>query len=216
MRKIGIGIGIAVTAVMLAVGAAAPATAQNTPLVLSNYMAWWDAMTCTQMLHAVNAVTNLDTAHSVFANNEDSSGTGNAAADSKRQWCHMFADLGTPEQEAVKAAATRTLATGGITTKASDSVYDMTGWWTGMNAEGRAIAIGYDDDTDDTNTLADPGATLTGLTNARHTEATAAFNALKGDAKPADPTPTPAVPLVGVLLLGAGLAARGAFLRRRR
>ena len=189
----------------------------NTPLVLDNVEAWWNqlhAKDCKYQLQAVNAVDGIS---SVFDGEEWTQGL--EYPDSKRQWCHLFADLAEYEREGLKAAAKHYLFT-----ETSDRVFDAGGWWAqlpgyntdvGTNATypqmGRAMAVGYDDDGDDFTRSEEPGATLDVLTVALHTRAIDAFNALKSDA---DPTPTPAVPLVALLLLGAGLAARGAFLRR--
>ena len=216
MRKTGIG--IVAVAIMLA--GQQPAAQTNTPLVLDNVEAWWNQLYgngqeegCHYQLQAVNAAWGVG---GVFLDTEWVQGA--AYPDSKRQWCHLFADLAEPEREGLKDAAKYY-----ILTDEDDRVYDAAGWWAqlpgGYSSNntlipqlGRAMAIGYDNDQDGSNAPAEPGTTLDVLTVDLHTRAIDAFNALKSG--PADPTPTPAVPLAFLLLLGAGLAVRGAFLRR--
>ena len=191
------------------VGFPGQAHAQNTPLVLDNYMAWWDHLSCQRMINAVNAVTNLDTAHPVLAGEDEVySSTPN---NSTREWCVLWADLGQNQQRAMRAAAMQARADGGITTKASDRVFDKTAWWDGMTVEGRRIAIGgvIADISD-----APEQSGWSALTVSLADRATAAYMALMGDTA-MKPTPTPAVPLVGLGVLGLLLAGRGAYLRRR-
>ena len=187
------------------------AQAQNEPIVLDNVEAWWNHLGCEEGINAVNAIAGLDTDHPVLADaTEAYSSTAN---DSTRQWCNDFADLGLNEQRALNAGAkqgrdgTAANGGGGITTTASDRVFDITDWWDNMQAEGRQIAIGA---------TADPGTAFSGLTTSNSGKATAAYNALMGGMMPTDDEEeAPALPLVGVGILGLLLAGRGAWLRRR-
>ena len=82
-----------------------------------------------------------------------------------------------------------------------------------MEDEGRLIAIGGVD-ADVPN---GPNGELSQLTASVSARATAAYNALSGDAMTTEEEEeeAPALPLVGVGLLGLLLAGRGAWLRRR-
>ena len=132
------------TSIMALVGLgvlAGSASAQNSPIILDNVMGWWNHLGCEMRINAVNAVTGLDTDHPVFAEPTPGEVFSATANDSTRQWCLMFDDLGQNEQRALNAGAnqgrdaTAANGGGGITTTASDRVFDKMGWWTGMQDE---------------------------------------------------------------------------------
>ena len=208
----------AVTAVMVIAGLGVfggSAEAQNTPLVLDNVEAWWDHLNCEHRINAVNAISSdLETDHAVLAGDETFSPGSVGDNDSEREWCHAFDDLGANQQRAANAGAKQPRVAGGITTAADDRVFDMSGWWNDMEDEGRLLAIGgVDADVPD-----GPNGQLSQLTASVSARATAAYNALSGDAMTTEEDEeeeAPALPLVGVGILGLLLAGRGAWLRRR-
>ena len=193
---------VAVLVLVGLVGFSGEASAQNTPVILDNVPAWWNHLNCSKKLHAVNAITDLDTAHPVLTGEEAFSDDGNDSSnDSEREWCHAWGGLGQNQQRAVDAGAKQALTDGGIVTKASDRIFDVATWWSNLtNPEGRRLAIGVNLGT--AVAYPDLPATTAALVDA-------AFYALMGE------TPAPAFPLVGLGLLGFLLAARGAYLRRR-
>ena len=200
MRKLSASLVIAMALLGL-LGFSSQAQAQNEPLVLDNVMAWWDHLNCQKMINAVNAIDGLDTDHAVLTGEETFSAGTDGDNDSEREWCAKWADLGANQQRALNAGAKQSRTDGGIVTSASDRVFDMSGWWDGRTLEGQNMAVGGT-------------ATAVVLTDAANTSLTgnirAAYMSLMGDAMPA-----PAIPLVGLGLLGFLVAGRGAYLRRR-
>ena len=184
---------------------AGPAQAQNEPVILDNVMYWWDHLGCEEMINSVNAVDGLDTDHPVFVGTETFSTTAN---DSTREWCVKWDGLGANQMRGLEAAAKQARADGGITTKASDRVFDRSGWWDGLTVEGQNIAVG--------GTAADVVLTAA-LTTSQSAAAMAAYNALMSGMMTTDDEEeeAPALPLVGIGILGLLLAGRGAWLRRR-
>ena len=204
----------AATAIMVLVGLgvfAGSAQAQNAAIVLDNVEGWWDHLGCEEMINSVNAVSGLDAGdpggHAVFDGDETFSTTAN---NSTREWCGMFDELGANQQRALNAAAKQSRTEGGITTKMSDRVFDLSGWWDGMDVEGRQIAIGA--------VVADISATPSEsvwaeLPRSLSDRAEDAYMYLMSGAMPTDEAP--ALPLAGLGILGLLLAGRGAWLRRR-
>ena len=200
---------IVAATVMVLVGLgvfAAPAQAQNEPLVLDNVMYWWDHLNCEKMINAVNAIEGLNTAHPVLDPDEVFTAGTDRDNDSERQWCVGFDALGLNEQRALTAGATQARADGGITTKATDSVFSMTQWWNGMTDEGRQMAIGA---------AAAPAATVAAATTTVAGQIRMAYESLMSGMMTTTTTDAPALPLVGIGILGLLLAGRGAWIRRR-
>ncbi len=203
------------TAIMVLVGLgvfAGSAAAQGSDL--QNYMGWWDSLNCRYMVGAVNAAStdglggaDFTTPH-VMAGEEDVSNDGtDGNTDGERQWCHMWDGLGKPEQDALKAVATRDV--GGITRKPTDELISAPGWWAALNQEAKQVAIGEDDGGTEF-----PDA-LRSLTTAQEGRVRAAYAALMSSGMMTETTDAPALPLVGIGFLGLLLAGRGAWLRRR-
>ena len=225
MRKIITCAVAGLTMAAILIGVPAPAKAQNTAVVLDNVTAWWDHLSCPYMVASVNAIdysVDNHASHDVLDGVEQKPAAPFNNTDAEREWCLMWAGLGANQQRALNyGAKTQGRGMGGITTKATDRVFDVAGWWDGMTQEGRQIAIGHfaysDAGTDEANEQTDPGTKYSMLNVETANRVNAAYNALKGENMMTDkPTPTPAVPFVAVLMLGGALAARGAYLRRRR
>ena len=200
MRKVSFCT-VAVMALVGLLGFGGTAQAQNEALVLDNVMGWWDHLSCEKKINAVNAIDGLDGDHTILAGDETYSSDAN---DSTRQWCQTFNDLGQNEQRAVNAGAKQSRADGGITTAADDRVFDKTGWYEGMMPEGQQMAIGA---------AAAPVTTLAAATSSVAGQIDAAYMALMSGMMPEEEAP--AIPLVGLGILGLVLAGRGAWLRRR-
>ena len=223
MRKTSVLV-VALAVATILVGSA-PASAQNQPVVLDNYMAWWDqvgspptnaATQCAAMIAVVNVLeinayipadgdTPRKPTQPPTATNAHVDAVITATDDFQR-WCVMWSGLSTKRAQDDADALMRGVTRGAhrITTTAADNVFDVRGWWTSLSATGQQVAIGA---------TAAPTVTYPAA-GAEQNKVNAAYAALMGAAMP--PTPTPAVPLVGVLGLGLLLAGRGAYLRLRR
>ena len=196
-----------IVAIMALVGLgvfAGPAQAQNEALVLDNVMYWWDHLGCEEMINSVNAIDGLDTGHPILTGTETFSTTAN---DSTREWCGKFDDLGANQRRALNAGAMQSRADGGITTKASDRIFDKSGWWDGMTVEGQNMAIGATAAA--TVNLSDATTSIAGRVDDAY------MALMSGMMRTDDEEEAPALPLVGIGLLGLLLAGRGAWLRRR-
>lgn len=201
-RTTALLIAIAAGALLLLGSAERAQAQQNEPIILDNVMAWWDHLGCEEMINAVNAIEDLDSAHPVLAGGETFTPGTDRDNDSEREWCAKWDGLGTNQQRALNAGAMQSRDDGGITTKASDRVFDMTGWWDGMTGEGRNIAIGSTTATSTTIALA---------TSREEGQIRDAYMYLGDDTQPTT-TDAPALPLVGIGILGlllAGLGTRG-------
>ena len=186
---------------------AGQAKAQNEPLILDNVMYWWDHLNCERMINAVNAIDGLDAEHAVLTGTETFTAGTDGDNDSEREWCAKWDGLGMNQQRALNAGAKQSRTDGGITTKASDRIFDKSGWWDGLTVEGQNMAIG---DT------AGAVVTLAAATTSIAGRVDDAYNALMSGMMPTDDEEeAPALPLVGVGILGLLLAGRGAWLRRR-
>ena len=197
------------TAIMVLVGLgvlAGSASAQNSPIILDNVMGWWNHLGCAMKINAVNAI--VITGHDGVLDPDETAYTG-TETDSSRQWCVMFDNLGQNEQRALNAGAMQSRADGGITTGASDRVFDRSGWWDGLTVEGQNIAVGG---------TATAVVLTAALTSSQLNAVMAAYDALMSGMMTTDDDDeeeAPALPLVGIGLLGLLLAGRGAWLRRR-
>ena len=196
---------------------------------LQNYMAWWDHLTCSKAINAVNVV-QINYYDSQTPVDDDTAGDHVAAVatnaiDSAR-WCVMSDGLSATSTQndaknikdiATMGGGTTDNEVDAITRKPTDDVFNAAGWWAALDAgtnqaRTRQFALGA---------TADPGGTYSALSRANANAVDAAFAALMADAMPTDEEEeeetedAPALPLVGVGLLGLLLAGRGAWLRRR-
>ena len=217
---------VAATAIMVLVGIGVftgSAAAQNTPVVLDNYMAWWDqvgsppsnaATQCAAMIEVVNDLEINQFTTDTPPKPTQGLGDDHVAAVATtvshfQRWCVAWSGLSTKRDQDDADALMRgvTRGTTRITTDAADNVFDVRGWWASLTGQAaRNIAIG---------SAADVAAAYpSSASDSTRMKINAAYAALMGDMM----MPTegaPALPLVGIGILGLLLAGRGAWLRRR-
>ena len=169
-----------------------------------NYMAWWNSLSCDEMVNVA-----IDTG----ADDDATQDGGAKSTLGEFRWCGTWDDLGGGDQTLIKNAVT----TGPmkITKATSAGLATVPGWWASLDGHQQCIAVGRTAPGSASATDGTPcgsGASTTGLNSlmggVRDT-AMAAGYALMGEG-------VPAVPLVGLGVLGLVLAGRGAYLRRRR
>ena len=214
-------------AVMVFVGLGVFAGQARAQSDLQNYMGWWDALSCGKMINVVNLLE----INYYNGQNPMGSGTHVVAASSsavdKARWCVMWDGLSATSSQNdaknVKDAATMGTAdsakntVNAITRKPSDNIFSSQQWWDDLNTPAanqpmtRRFALGL------ASTADDPGASYGALTRANADLVDKIYMALMPGGMGDMPAPTdaPALPLVGIGLLGLVLAGRGAWLRRR-
>lgn len=204
----------------------APAAAQTVVYDYDDHGAWWDSFDCP-------AMKRLLPAHA-----DGTRGRTGAEGDDAHEdrVCVMTANLNLEDSIIVRDFISRTMTDAHATHKA---------WWNAQSPASNACTywqqalagqapIATDGGviiatlTADNSATTTPGILTSGMTqdycgsydrlnDAGHARADKSGDALsgRGDMTPT-PTPTPAVPFVFLMLLGGGLAARGAWMRRRR
>ena len=217
-------------AVMVLVGLGVFAGQARAQVDLQDYMGWWDRWTgesgCTAMINVVNILE----INFYDATTRTRGGTTHVAATKpadRGRWCVPWAGLSTAsssnDAKNLKDAVTMgkaggTTATDAITKKASDNIFNVQGYWTSIgagtsNVNTRRLVLGLAPDAPD------PGADYGMLPRMTADAVDMAYMALMpGGMMPTDDgdeEEAPALPLVGIGLLGLLLAGRGAWLRRR-
>ena len=166
---------------------------------------------------------------SVIASDVDTAATYTAGTDGDTvgevRWCKMWAALAAADRTLLTTAAND--ATDGITRKMSAEIISVRGWWGALTNQAQDTAVGMLRDGGATAGVPEADDELTAvvaygmLTVDETARVNAAFEALKmmddmdGDGMPTPTDDAPALPLVGIGLLGLLLAGRGAWLRRR-
>ena len=162
---------------------------------------WWDSLAeCDRWNAAVNEYRP-----DIMASGMDSG------------YCEMYADLRDPEKTVVREAAMEI-----------DGEYDSIHmWWEALNCPQMSIATGYPQPrycghfvnapkANEMNTLTEDQEEVVAIVGyAMATGMTATFEAIKASPLWKPFTAVPALPLVGLGILGLLLAGRGAWLRRR-
>ena len=202
MRNVSV---VAIVALVGVLGFGAQAQAQGNDL--TDVAGWWSTLNCKYMIGAAFH-SGADTA-AVFTAGTDGD------SPSEQKWCRMnFSDLTLADRADLHTAVTTTTTnTDGITRKPTDELISAKGWWDDLTADGQDAAIGGLESQDASDELSAQRA-FTALTVAQNTRVMNAYSGLLGSGT--TPRPTPALPLVGLGLLGLLLAGRGAYLRRRR
>ena len=160
---------------------------------------WWNSLDCDRMNGAVNAYDDSIMASGMSA------------------YCKMYADLRDPEKLVVRTAVMEI-----------DGQYPSIHlWWEDLDCRKMSIATGYDDDSlcghfanapkaNEMNTLTVEQEEVVAIAGfALATGRTATFEEIMASNLWQPFTPVPALPLVGLGILGLLLAARGAWLRQR-
>ena len=161
---------------------------------------WWNSLDCPRMNGAVNAYDDSIMASGMSA------------------YCHMYADLRDPEKLVVHMAVMEI-----------DGQYPSIHlWWEDLDCRKMSIATGYDDDSlcghfvnapkaNEMNTLTMDQEEVVAIAGyALATGMTATFAEIMASDLWQPFTAVPALPLVGLGVLGLLLAGRGAWLQRRR
>ena len=209
MRNVSV---VAIVALVGVLGFGAQAQAQGVDL--QDVAGWWSTLNCKYMIGAARHSTADPTA--VF-----SAGTDGDSPD-EVQWCRAnFEDLTLADRANLHTMVTTLDTAGGdagnkgdrITRKPSAEIISAKGWWNALTLRGQDIAVGG---VDSQETAQPAKKTFDSLTVAQNKRVVDAYNGLRGSGMATMPEPTPALPLVGLGVLGLLLAGRGAYLRRRR
>lgn len=204
MRNVSV---VAIVALVGVLGFSAHAQAQANDL--TDVAGWWSSLNCRYMIGAaVHSGVDTDAAFTA--------GTDGDSADEVR-WCKMsFDDLALTDRAALNTAVTNGGTDGAdrITRKTSQEIISAKGWWNDLSANAQDLAIGGVNGITDGDAIS-AAVMFDALTVAQHGRVMSSYNGLLKGAT-ATPEPTPALPLVGLGVLGLLLAGRGAYLRRRR
>ena len=215
MRNVSV---VAIVALVGVLGFSAQAQAQGNDL--TDVAGWWATLNCKYMVGAAmhsGAEVAVDGAG--LAGGGYTAGTDRDTPD-EIQWCHMtFEGLKLADRAALNTAVTSGGTDGAdrITRKPSVELISAKGWWNALTPDAQDTAVGglltqvavdglgagEEVDFDD-------------LTVAQNKRVVDSYMGLLKGATTTMPEPTPALPLVGLGVLGLLLAGRGAYLRRRR
>lgn len=211
MRKDSVSIvGVLALLGFLAFGGQAEAQVQT----FENYMAWWDSLNCPRMINVV-----VDTGVDADATQDG----GPKSTLGEFRWCDKWAALGTDADrklimDVVTGVTGTPVGAFKITRDADDELISSAGWWRSLDGRQQCIAIGrfVAATPCDAATAKVDNINNVNPASVRAVAMAAGEALMGGESMTESPTPTPAVPLVGLGVLGLLLAGRGAYLRRRR
>ena len=202
MRNVSV---VAIVALVGVLGFGAQAQAQAVDL--QDVAGWWSTLNCKSMVGAA------------FHSGADDMAVYTAGTDgdnpSEVKWCKAsFEDLALADRADLHTAVTT--GANKITRMPSDEIISAKGWWNALTADAQDAAVGGLNSPDSNKQLASVVA-FDQLTVSQNERVVNAYDGLRGSSgKTTMPEPTPALPLVGLGVLGLLLAGRGAYLRRRR
>ena len=202
MRNVSV---VAIVALVGVLGFGTQAQAQGVDL--QDVAGWWSTLNCKYMIGAAY--------HSGADNKAEFTAGTDGDSPSEVKWCKAdFEDLALADRATLDTAVT----TGDtkITRKPDAEIISPKGWWNALTADTQDAAVGGLKGQTSTEELK-AVVMFDDLTVAENKRVVDAYNGLRGSGMMTkEPEPTPALPLVGLGVLGLLLAGRGAYLRRRR
>lgn len=218
MRNVSV---VAIVALVGVLGFSAQAQAQGNDL--TDVEGWWASLNCQYMVGA--AVHSGAESGALFTKGTDGDNPD------EQQWCKpTFEALALADRANLHTAVTTAAGTAGdandppamITRKPSAEIISAKGWWNALTYDAKDAAVGgllgLTDPANGTFVAMTEATEVAydDLTVAQNARVNKAYEGLKKGATTMMPEPSPALPLVGLGILGLLLAGRGAYLRRRR